>query len=316
MEVSHMTYNQYIKNLMVPDCRIDAVLDTDAYNEIDDQFAIGYMLAHSEKINTLGICAAPFFNSNSTSAADGMIKSYDEILKLLRLAGREDMFDRVYRGSASYLPDENTPVESEAADYMAKLANEYSPENPLYIVAIGAITNVASAILKNPDMKENCVVVWLGGHSTHMPFGASEFNMVQDIAAARIIMGCGVPFVQLPCYGTVDKFTVSKPELIYWLKGKNPLCEYLADNTIAAADSYAEGKPWTRPVWDVTAVAWLLNDGERFMMEKLIPSPIPEYDRTYSFDRERHMIRYVYSINRDALFEDLFNTLVNAYENI
>lgn len=37
-----MTTEQYFKNLEVPDHPIDVVLDTDAYNEIDDQFAIAY----------------------------------------------------------------------------------------------------------------------------------------------------------------------------------------------------------------------------------------------------------------------------------
>ncbi len=181
-----------MKNLSVPQGKIDVVLDTDAYNEIDDQFAISYMLKYHEKFNIKGICAAPFYNANSSSPEDGMEKSYDEILKLLDLSENEHLKQKVYKGSKEYLNDEKTPVESPAADFMAESANGYSPENPLYIVVIGAITNVASAILKNPKMTENCIIVWLGGHGVHVPHGASEFNMKQDIAAARIVFGCGV----------------------------------------------------------------------------------------------------------------------------
>lgn len=307
-----MDLKQYLENLNPPKEHVDVVLDTDAYNEIDDQFAISYMLRCPDRFTLRGICAAPFLNSRSVSAADGMEKSYQEILTLLTLAKREDLKPIVYRGSQRFLPDEATPVPSDAADFMAELANRYSPEKPLYIVAIGAITNVASAILKNPAMKERCVIVWLGGHGTHMPHAASEFNMKQDIAAARIIFGCGVPLVQLPCRGVVDRFATSKPELAYWLKGKNALCDYLYETAVNEADSYAEGKPWTRVIWDVTAVAWLLNGDGRFMQDKLIPSPIPEYDRHYAADGTRHLIRYVYQINRDALFEDLFRKLREA----
>jgi inosine-uridine nucleoside N-ribohydrolase len=201
-------------------------------------------------------------------------------------------------------------VESDAAAFMANLAQAYSPEKPLYIIAIGAITNVASAILQNPQMKENCVVVWLGGHGTHIPLAASEFNMKQDIAAARVVFGCGIPLVQLPCVGVVDRFATSKYELQHWLQGKNALCDYLYENTVREAESYAAGKPWTRVIWDVTAVAWLLNTDEKFMKTRLIPSPIPEYDMHYAVNENRHFIRYVYQINRDALFEDLFRVLV------
>jgi len=304
-----MTENQYFKNLSVPQGKIDVVLDTDTYNEIDDQFAMAYMLKCTDRICVKGICAAPFLNDRSVSASDGMNKSYNEIKKLLKLTDKEELEPIVFKGSEDYLLNETTPIESEAADFMAELSNNYSPEYPLYFVAIGAITNVASAILKNPAMKENCVIVWLGGHAISESKAAFEFNMRQDIAAARVVMGCGVPFVQLPCKGVVDHFLTSKYELEYWLKGKNELCDYLYENTVMEAESYAKGKPWTRVIWDVTAVAWLLNDNMKFMNARLIPSPIPEYDENYAFDGNRHFIKYVYDIDRDALFEDLFNKL-------
>lgn len=302
-----MTEYQRIKNLEVPSGRIDAVLDTDAYNEIDDQFAIAYMLKSSDKINTKAIYAAPFFNGKSTGPADGMERSYDEIMKLLEFGG---MDADVYKGSTSYLPDENTPVISDAANHLAKLADSYSPENPLYIVAIGAITNVASAILINPNIAENCVVVWLGGHAHHYCH-TREFNMFQDVAAARVVMGSGVPFVQLPCQGVVTDFRLSRPELEYWLCGKNKLADYLAKNAIEEAENYASGKPWTRVIWDVTAVAWLLNDENRFMKSNLTPTPMPSYDNLYSHRPDAHLMRYVYQIERDALMEDLINKLIS-----
>ena len=42
-----MTQSIYLKNLEAPTRIVDAVLDTDAYNEIDDQFAIAYLLKKS-----------------------------------------------------------------------------------------------------------------------------------------------------------------------------------------------------------------------------------------------------------------------------
>ncbi len=304
-----MTQEQYLKNISVPQGKVDVVLDTDAYNEIDDQFAIGYMLKSTQKLCIKGICAAPFLNGRVATAAEGMNRSYDEVIRLLQLTQNEELTSVVFKGSENYLPDETTPIESPSADFMANLADEYSPENPLYIIAIGAITNVASAILKNPKMKENCVVIWLGGHATWAPHGVYEFNMKQDIAAARVIFGCGIPLVHLPCYGVVDRFATSKYELQHWLKGRNKLCDYLYENTVDEAESYAKEKPWTRVIWDVTAVAWLFNDDSRFMKSRLIPSPIPEYDGNYAYDESRHLINYVYDVDRDALFEDLFRVL-------
>ena len=302
-----MTNEQRIKNLQVPVGKIDVVLDTDAYNEIDDQFAISYMLKSADKLNMLALYAAPFHNKNSNGPKDGMEKSYDEIIKLLKFAGVEK---DVFKGSEKYLDDEKTPVISDAAKDLADRVKNYSPENPLYVVAIGAITNVASAILLNPEVAENTVVVWLGGHGTHY-HDTCEFNMKQDVAAARVVAKSGVPFVQLPCMGVVSEFRISKPELEYWLKGKNDLANYLAVNTIIEADSYANGKPWTRVIWDVTAVAWLLNENDRFMDSRIIPTPLPTYDNLYSTDYNGYLCRYVYWIKRDALMEDLFDKLTN-----
>lgn len=300
-----MTDEQKMKNLSVPKGKIDVVLDTDAYNEVDDQFAIAYMLKSDEKLNTKAIYAAPFHNAISSSPADGMEKSYDEILKLTSLL---DISVDTFKGSDIYLPDEKTPVVSPAAKDLAERCENYSPEAPLYVVSIGAITNIASAILLNSNVAENCVVVWLGGHALHYN-DTKEFNMYQDVAAARVVMQSGVPFIQLPCSGVVDAFTISKPELEYWLKGKNDISTYLAENTIKIAESYAKGEAWTRVIWDVTAVAWLINDDDRFMQSRIIPTPVPTYDGYYAQDHNGRPMRYVYHISRDALINDLIEKL-------
>jgi len=302
-----MTREQFFKNLEVPKGKIDVVLDTDAYNEVDDQYAISYMLKSDYKLNVRGICAAPFFNDKSTSPENGMERSYDEIMNLLTLMGKEELKSIVYKGSRSYLADEKTPVESEAARFMAELANEYSPENPLYIVAIGAITNVASAILMNPAMKENCVFVWLGGKA-HC-FDGREFNMYQDLAGARVLFLCGAPVVQLPCMSVVDKFHTSRYDLEHYLLGKNKLCDYLVNYTVRDTEAYFPGKPWHRLIWHVTAVAWLLNDNDRFMLSDIVHAPIPEYDGRYAPASDTPFMNYVYHIMVDELMADLFETL-------
>lgn len=303
-----MTHEQLLKNLQVPAGPIDVVLDTDTYNEIDDQFALSYLLRSGEKLTVKALCAAPFFNDNSTSPEDGMERSYREIFNLLHLAEREDLNPIVFEGSRTYLPDERTPVDSPAARELVRLAKDYSPEKPLYVVAIGAITNVASALLMDPAIKDNIVIVWLGGHALEWP-ETGEFNMMQDVAAARVVFGCGAPVVQLPCMGVVDHFYATGPELRYWLGGKNALCDYLVAHTEEAANAYAAGKVWSRVIWDVTAVGWLLNDGNRLMEGRIIPAPLPQYDNHYSIDFTRHPSCYVWCIHRDALMQDLVEKL-------
>ena len=299
-----------VRRLEKPKGPVDVVIDTDAYNEIDDQYAISYLVKKSDKLKLQALYAAPFFNDKSTGPEDGMEKSYQEILKLLKLMGRSDLSEKVYRGSVRYLPSETEPVQSDAAKDLAERAMGYTPEKPLYVVAIGAITNVASALLLNPDIRDRIVVVWLGGNA-HEWEHCIEFNLIQDVAAARVLFGCGAAVVQLPCMGVVSTFTVSGPELEKWFQGKNELCDYLCSYSCSEGERESRYKNnWTRVIWDVTTVGWLA-DGD-FMNDCLKPSPIPEYDGYYAFSSSRHPIRYVNSIHRDALIADLVKTLTEA----
>ncbi len=296
-----------LRNLEVPKHIVDCVLDTDAYNEVDDQYAISFMLKHP-KYNVLALYAAPFSNEKASSPEKGMENSYDEILNLLTLMGNESMKENVYKGSGTYLENETTPVESPAAHHLCDLAMNYTSDNPLYVVAIGAITNVASAILIKPEIVDRIVLIWLGGHDLSWS-DTKEFNMVQDIGAARIVFDCGCPLVQMPCCGVVSAFYTTEPELNQWLKGKNALCDYLVKHTVNEAETYAKGKVWSRVIWDVTAVAWLINDDNRYMDTVIDHSPIVTYDGKYALDKNRHLYLRVTNIHRDNLFGELFRVL-------
>ena len=300
-----MTKEQRIKNLSVPSGKVDVIIDTDAFNEIDDQYAIAYLLRSSDKLNTKAIYAAPFTKIDRHDPAIGMEESYEEIFRVLDRLGESCA---VFRGSTSYLSDESTPVISDAAKDLAKRVENYSPEHPLYVVAIGAITNVASAILLNPKVCENAVVVWLGGHAWHY-HDNYEFNARQDVAAARVVFSSGVPLVQLPCNGVVSAFTLSRPDLETWFIGKGEIADYLAKITIEEIAKRGWGDIWGKAIWDVTAVAWLLNDEDKFMLSRIVKSPMPTYEHTYSDNPNGHDMRYVYHINNNELLRDLIAKL-------
>ena len=300
-----LTLSQRVRMLEVPSGVCDVVIDSDTFNEIDDQFAISLALRSPERMRVQALYAAPFTNSKSTGPRDGMEKSFAEMHRLLRLIGREVP---VFRGSESYLTDEKTPVLSDAARDLARRAMAYSAENPLYIVSIGAITNVASALLLCPEIADRAVLIWLGGHAPDWPDN-HEFNLYQDIAAARTAFSSGIPLVLVPCQGAASGFTTTGPEMRHWLTGKGALAEDLMGATERAANRYAQGKIWSRVLWDVTAVAWLLNTDQRFLRDRLIPTPIPEYDSHWGADPTRPPCRCVYFVHRDALLSELFSKI-------
>ncbi|HEY4384825.1 MAG TPA: nucleoside hydrolase, partial [Ktedonobacteraceae bacterium] len=180
---------EYISRLEPPAGKVQMVLDTDTYNEIDDQFALTYALLSPERIELEAVYAAPFHNERSSGPEDGMLKSYEEILRVLdRLGHHKEQF--VFQGSRAWLSDVPEPVSSPAVeDLIARARKERS--GPLYVIAIGAITNIATALMLAPDIADRIVVVWLGGNALYWPT-AREFNLKQDMRASRLLFDSGV----------------------------------------------------------------------------------------------------------------------------
>lgn len=206
-----------IQRLKRPEGQVDMVLDTDTFNEVDDQYAIAYMVASQDKLRIRAITAAPFFNHHSDSPKDGMERSYQEILHVLKLTGYGHLSPLVFKGAEDYLPDERTPSDSPAAQEMIRLAMEHTPDDPLYIVCIAAPVNVASAILLQPEIVDRIVVIWSGGVGLHWT-DCRCFNGGQNIAASRVLLESGVPIVLAPGRGISDRFITTGPELEYWLR--------------------------------------------------------------------------------------------------
>lgn len=280
------------------------ILDTDTYNEVDDQFAVAYAML-SDKIDLLSLNAAPFLNNRSTSPEDGMERSYNELINITNMTNPNHNIP-IYRGSKTYLPDKNTPVESPAVDNIINTA--LASDERIYVVAIGAITNVASAIIKCPEIIDKIVVVWLGGHAWTSPF-LREFNMVQDVPAAQVVFDSKVPFVQLPAMGVTSDLTISIPELEAYLRGKNKLCDYLTDIVTGyVSDTYC----WSKVIWDIGTIACLSIPN--CMRMAVVPTPVLTGETTYWMDKARHHMIYVEHIHRDSVFRELFNLLTNIKE--
>ena len=293
--------------LMNPSGKIRMVLDTDTYNEVDDQFAIAHALLSPDRLSVEAIYAAPFFNNRSTGPADGMEKSYAEILRLLDLMHwpKDNLSDGqgVYRGATAYLGVEQKPQENDSVRDLIERGLAATDDDPLYVVAIGAITNVASALLLEPKLIEKIVVVWLGGHALHWPH-TREFNLKQDVPAAQVLFDSGVPLVLIPCMGVTSHLHTTIPELEAHVAGRSALGNYLVE---IVKGYHSEHVGWSKQIWDVAATSYVINP--TWAPSDLIHSPILTDQMTWSTDQSRHLIRYVRWIDRDAMFRDLFAKL-------
>lgn len=302
MDFPKLSQEDLIKKIKHPGRKIRMVLDTDTYNEVDDQFALAYALKSPQEMSVEAIYAAPFHNDRSTGPKDGMEKSYQEIFKILNLMGIKRK-EFVFKGSTGYLEDVSTAKDSEAVQDLIKKAKQSSEDDPLYVVAIGAITNVASAILREPGIIKKIVVIWLGGNSFNWP-NTKEFNLIQDVHASRLIFDCGVPLIQLPCMGVVSHLHTSVPELEQFLYGKSELGSYLTDIVRNYTDDLYG---WSKIIWDIATIAWLINPD--WVNSSIVHSPILTDQGTWSFNNQRHFIRSATYLNRDRIFADMFRKL-------
>lgn len=300
---------QRIERLSLPATPLRVVIDTDTYNEIDDQFAVVYALFSPEQLNVEAIYAAPFLNNRSESAGDGMEKSYEEILRLLeRTETSSEGF--VYRGSDRFLTDYEQPVESDATRDLIDRA--MSSDEPLYVLTLGAATNVASALLLEPRLVEKIVVVWLGGKGLHWP-SASEFNLQQDVLSSKIMFDSGVPLIQMPTQPVTSHLLLTIPEAEKYLKGRGAIGDYLLKIFTEYPeehdwDTYA----WSKVIWDISAIAYAISPD--WFQTELSATPILTAEKTYSFDRRRPLYRVVTYLNRDKIFGDMFRKIEKAAE--
>jgi inosine-uridine nucleoside N-ribohydrolase len=293
-----------LKMLMPRPGRVRCVLDTDTYNEIDDQFALVQMILSPDRLDLQAIYAAPFFNDRSSGPGEGMELSYEEIIRLLE---RLDVKPQglVHRGVTEYVGPQKAARPAAAVDDLIARARAGSSDNPLYVVAIAAISNIASALLKAPDIADKIVVVWLGGAALEWP-NQQEFNLKQDVGGAQVLFDSGAPVVNVPCMGVVSHLHSSVPEIERYVEPYGEIGKFLA----MRFKEYAEGGDymgWSKEIWDMAPVGWLLDD--EWAPSVLVPTPILTDNTTYSIDRGRHAMRYVTYIRRDPILKDFFRKL-------
>ena len=284
---------------------VKVILDTDTYNEIDDQFALVQMLFSQNRINTLSINAAPFsMNDRSDNPEKGMELSYVEIFRLLeKIDFKKNNF--VFKGSTKYIGFDKKPINSPAADNIIENALRCSENDPLYVIAIGAITNVASAILKEPEIINKIVVVWLGGNALYWPEN-NEFNLKQDIGGAQVLFDSGVSLVLVPCKGVTSHLISTVPEIEKYIEPHGEIGKFLAMRFKEYNNNH---KGWSKEIWDMAAISWVLN--EEWAPTNITPSPILLDDKSWAFNENRHPIKIVYEIKRDLILQDFIEKLEN-----
>jgi purine nucleosidase len=306
------------------------VIDTDCANEIDDQFALAWALLAPERLNVLGLYAAPFSFAHRRAGlgfaprderpfappAVGMERSFEEIQRVVALAGTaKAAAGCVQRGATRYLTRPTDAVASDATAHLIEQARAHHRDGaPLYVLVLGCPVNVASALRLAPDIAERIVVVWTAGHASQAPQANAAFNLEQDVHASRVLLDSRVPLVYLPGYHVGAQLRLSLPEMERWVQGQgalgtylhqlythNPLWEMLGVNSFFA-------HTWV--IWDLICVAWLLQPA--WVPTSCVTTPFLDADLRWRNDPPRHPMRQAHGVDRDAIFADFFSRLAGA----
>ncbi len=323
-----------------PDGPLRVVIDTDAANEIDDQFALAWALSAPNRLNIEAICAAPFGHGDYMAslsaalelrdggptsmwedlagaltgeqittmtlehpAAEGMGRSFVEIERVVA-AARRPAPPRVLTGATRFMAGPADSVDSDAAQAIVELA--HSSDEPLYVAVLGAPTNVAAALLADPSIADRVVVVFVAGYPSGSGRDDDSFNLVQDRAASNVVFERATAMVYIPGYQVAEVLSVSLPEIEAHVRDTGELGRLLhalyLDNPLAT-DADRPGHSWV--MWDLAPIAWMIDPS--WVRTAVVPRACVGVDHRWR-PLEGHMTE-AFRIDRRAVYTDFFTRL-------
>lgn len=279
--------------------KVNVILDTDTYNECDDQFALAYMLKNQDIFNIEAITVAPFSHeSKKVTIKEGQDLSYKEIIKICNWLNF-DSTNKVFRGSMDYMQNGY----NENNDAVNKIIKVALKNDKTYILGIGAITNIGLAIKKEPKIIDKIEVVWLGGNEINYKNNL-EYNFKQDVEAVKNVFDSKVKLTILPCKEVVSRLKININILKQKLGNKSELCNYLIERFYN--DGY-HGIQEERVIWDIAVIAYMIN--KKWFETQELSCPKIKENTSYEMTKNNHKITFITKLNKDKIYEDLFEKL-------
>ena len=200
-----------IEYSVTDDKKIRVIIDTDAACEADDQYAIAHALM-TQKFIIKGITAEHFGPVRGKSSEQ---QSYEEIQKILQLMQCEEI--PVFHGASGAMTDAHVPVPSEAAEFIIEEALSDSRYS-LFIFCQGAVTNVASALLKAPEIAKRMTVISRYICTGGMPAGIAADRAIHSGREGRELSTSMMRWAEAALIDSMTKIMVSIMRLMSTLK--------------------------------------------------------------------------------------------------
>lgn len=299
--------------------KIKVIFDTDANNELDDQFAIAYMLFNGAVFDVKGITV------NATRNDTNVQGHYDEAERIMQLCNLKGVVPLLKgaEGNFKEITEDFNPAAYDGQDGVDFILNETLKDSTI-IVAVGKLTNIALALKKDPSFAERTKIIWLGSNYPE----PGEYNQDNDTIAMNYVLNSKIPFEMVTVrYGKpsgTDAVAVTQSEINEKLPGLGPkatepiigrhggtfdtfgdyginLFEHIFDHM-----GTSEITP-SRPLFDMVALAIIKNPewGET----KRIPCPILINNKWVERVENDRTILLWENFDRQSVLDDFYNTL-------
>jgi len=275
------------------------IIDADTGNEVDDLFAVSRALIAPE-IEIVGLNSTQWQNSHW--AVENTLENSQRLNVRILSYLKMDTIPHP-RGSHYRLYDwgQDVAQHSAAAYHIIKEARKSTANDKLNVIALGALTNVASALLIDPSIAPKMRLYCLGSTYNFEKgyWKKTDFNCLMDPHAINVVMDNAALEVHITPVNVAADMTMEREFVADHLQGKDDLRGFLYNRWI----SHIDGGYNDRVIWDLVAVQSLLNP--EFMEEVEIQTPSENLQRKIFVTK---------SIDADKMRTDFFETVHDYLE--
>jgi inosine-uridine nucleoside N-ribohydrolase len=234
------------------DASMRVIVDADTANEIDDLYAIVRALIAPE-FKVEGVTSAHFTRSTQSNETVHRSQEFNE--QILKAMGLSDAVPHPVGGDRSMLSP-TMAVDSPAARLIIERAHAGGPGDKLMVIALGACTNLASALVLDPSIESKVVFAFIDGNYKDGQWGPGIFNWKNDIHAVKAIFESNVEYIHMPARSVSVTMELSKKDVDKHLKGKGPVWDLLVNRWETFPRTANKER---KTMWDVALIEAILR---------------------------------------------------------
>lgn len=266
------------------------LVDADTANEVDDLFALSIILM-DEGIEVTALNAAHWQTAHWAT-----LKTMEDSHRLNQmLLGIMGLDVKLNRGGSARMYDWGDQAQHSAAAYeIIAQAKAQRKGEKLNVIALGALTNVASAIYIEPSIANKIKLFWLGTtyDFENEVLRKDDFNCAMDPYALSHLLFSAVEMHIIPV-SVASQMTFDYEENRSKLEG-----HFLGDFLLKIWDDHIDAGRTKRTIWDLSIINAFLH-----------PEWMEEVEITTSRDNGNRKVFYYKDFEAAKMRDDFFEKI-------